>query len=606
MTTTNFPNGVSSFGVPVLGPGSEPFSGHTFFVSSVASDGGANGNDGSYSSPLLTLAQAITNCVAGRGDVIYLMPSFALTVAAAGVVLDKAGVTIRCLGNGRERPTFNFNALASDIDVTAANVTIDGAFFDMTVLDAVAAGIDVDAADFKLINCEFLMADSGGQATRAVVGATAADRLRILGCTVRSPNAGAASFVNLVGTADGTEIAYNHIYGDFSVAAIENAIANVNTNVNIHHNYIQNDNNGNWAIELVSATTGVISDNHVVTDAIATAVDWGSCAAFRNLYFDDGSTDSNGTEIPTAQTTGGMDLVTIGDRLGADADTDAIAAMLGGAAGIATIPAAAVPANAVNMFELLREIWAVLNGTAANENGVQTFPSGAAAANNVSMAEVLRYIQDQVINGTGTALVANTSLYGLLGGATGHPAWPTAAAYANDVSIAEVLGYIQDGTRRGTGSALPANTSLNDHIEKVVTNAAAALVNTTTIFTIAGGPIEILSLVARCVTSNDGTASTLQWSADPTDGAAATFSGASVSLANAAAGALIILLGTALTTAPTLTTTGVGLSFTGATPTNSVVVGAGIITTTVGVGSTTGTWMHHMRYRPLSTGVTVS
>ena len=217
--------------------------------------------------------------------------------------------------------------------------------------------------------------------------------------------------------------------------------------------------------------------------------------------------------------------------------------------------------------------------------GITTFPSGAAAANAVSMAEVLRYVQDQVINGTGTVLDTNTSLYGVLAGASGIPTFPAAALPANNVSMAEVL------------------REAYDQGEKAVTNTTAALVTGTTLFTIAGGPIEILSLVARCVTGNDGTASTLQWSADPTDGAAATFSAASASLANALAGATVVLQGTTLATAPIVNTSGVGL---GQTVTNGIVVAAGIITSTIAVGSTTGTWQMHMRYRPLARGVTVT
>jgi hypothetical protein len=36
-----------------------------------------------------------------------------------------------------------------------------------------------------------------------------------------------------------------------------------------------------------------------------------------------------------------------------------------------------------------------------------------------------------------------------------------------------------------------------------------------------------------------------------------------------------------------------------------IVVPAGTITAVVGVGSTTGTWTHFIRYRPLAKGVTV-
>jgi hypothetical protein len=201
-------------------------------------------------------------------------------------------------------------------------------------------------------------------------------------------------------------------------------------------------------------------------------------------------------------------------------------------------------------------------------------------------------------------LPTNDSLYGVLAGASGVTTYPAEAAAANGVSLAEVLLYIQNAVRRGTGLTLPANTSLYDVSERVISNAAATLVNATTIFTVTGGPIEILALNARCVTNNDGTASTLQWSADPTDGAAATFSGASASLANATAGANVALQGPALATVPLLNATGVNIGMT--TLTGGIYVGAGIITTTVGVGSTTGTWMHHLRYRALANGVTVT
>ena len=125
---------------------------------------------------------------------------------------------------------------------------------------------------------------------------------------------------------------------------------------------------------------------------------------------------------------------------------------------------------------------------------------------------------------------------------------------------------------------------------------AAVLVNGTTIFTVSGGPIIIEDLIAVCKTANGATASTLQLSADGTDGAATTFTGASASLANAAAGSIVAMLGTAVSTAPALYADGVGI--TGAT--HGIIVPAGIITTTVGVGSTTGTWKFYMRYRPMS------
>lgn len=133
-----------------------------------------------------------------------------------------------------------------------------------------------------------------------------------------------------------------------------------------------------------------------------------------------------------------------------------------------------------------------------------------------------------------------------------------------------------------------------------VSKDAAVLVNGTTAFTVVGGPIIIESIVAICVTANDATASTLQYSVDGTDGAATTITGASASLANAAAGTIIATVPGTLATAPALYANGVGIN-----GTVDVIVPAGTITTVVGVGSTTGTWKLALRYRPLVAGVQV-
>jgi hypothetical protein len=131
--------------------------------------------------------------------------------------------------------------------------------------------------------------------------------------------------------------------------------------------------------------------------------------------------------------------------------------------------------------------------------------------------------------------------------------------------------------------------------EKCFGTIPKVMVNGDVIFTIEGGPIAITGLHSVCITANGATASTVQYSHNPTDGAATTFSGASASLANAAAGASVTLLGTALTTAPTVTANGACLA-----QTREIIVQPGVITVVVGTGSTTGTWKHNIRYRPLN------
>lgn len=143
-----------------------------------------------------------------------------------------------------------------------------------------------------------------------------------------------------------------------------------------------------------------------------------------------------------------------------------------------------------------------------------------------------------------------------------------------------------------------------EQADRSCVTGAALLVTGTTAFTIAGGPIHIFSLLSICMVGADSTAATLQWSADGTAGSATTFTGASASRANQAAGDMIIANLTALATAPDLVANGVGL---GPVLARGIIVPAGIITTTVGSGpTTTGTYKHYLRYRPLGTGVSVT
>jgi hypothetical protein len=137
--------------------------------------------------------------------------------------------------------------------------------------------------------------------------------------------------------------------------------------------------------------------------------------------------------------------------------------------------------------------------------------------------------------------------------------------------------------------------------ESSVTSPIKTMVNGDTIFTF-NGDIQLLNLYSECISPNDGTASTLQYQANPLVGAAATISGISASLASAIAGTVIVLDGGAFTTAPVISTTGVALAQTA----RGIILASGTLKLLVGVGSTTGTWRHYIRYRPLEAGAYVN
>lgn len=82
MPLTNFPHGVSSMGVPLIGSnGIPPFSGNYWFVDET---NGADGNSGtSWSAPLATLARAQVLATSGNDDVVFFRGTIHQTASLA-------------------------------------------------------------------------------------------------------------------------------------------------------------------------------------------------------------------------------------------------------------------------------------------------------------------------------------------------------------------------------------------------------------------------------------------------------------------------------------------------------------------------------------------
>lgn len=143
-------------------------------------------------------------------------------------------------------------------------------------------------------------------------------------------------------------------------------------------------------------------------------------------------------------------------------------------------------------------------------------------------------------------------------------------------------------------------------VEKSLTTAALVMVNAATVFTIANGAIVIVDLLSECITANDATASTLQWQSVPTVGSAATISGATTTLASIAAGATIRAASGVLATAPTIALAAAGGVQAGQGTTTGITVQPGTLKLVIAIGSTTGTWKHSLRYKPLNPSVIVT
>jgi hypothetical protein len=258
MALTNFPNGLSSFGVPLIGSGSIPIATRNFFVNSVT---GSNGYDGlSPETPFGTLAYAITQCVAAKGDNIILLPGHIETVSAAGSVTfaNKSGINVIGVGVGSLRPTINFTATAATFLVNAANLSFRNLLFTGGI-DAVVSAIVVSAADCWFDSCEWR--DVTGEAVLSILTTAAANRLKITNHTHNgAATAGAAAAIAIVG-GDGIIIDGIYIDGDFSVGAID-VRTTATTNLQLRNMIARTRNAADIiVIDTITGSTGTIGPN---------------------------------------------------------------------------------------------------------------------------------------------------------------------------------------------------------------------------------------------------------------------------------------------------------------------------------------------------------
>lgn len=264
MPITNFPNGVSSFGLPVL-PGGVLTTGSVFFVHSGTGSAGNAGTD--VSKPKATISQAIALCTASKGDIIFVMPGHAETISAAGgITADVAGISIIGMGNGTNRPTLSFSATASTFAISAANVTVANLRVTPTI-DEVVKMFHVTAARCTLNNIEHFETASC-QTIQFLLTTNAADYLTVQNCYHYQANAagGAQLWIELVGV-DNARILDNTFILALNNAATS-AVINGSTavvNCQIGRNVILQTGGTTQvsAILLASTSTGFVHDNRV-------------------------------------------------------------------------------------------------------------------------------------------------------------------------------------------------------------------------------------------------------------------------------------------------------------------------------------------------------
>lgn len=268
--SSNFPfgfeNGVTIRGVPIqiTNPGAVLWVYNGTAIPRGAKAGSDN-NAGTFNAPKATIAGALLQCLAGRGDVILVKPGHAENFsAAAALTVNVAGVAIIGLGSGNTRPKFTFDtAVGAQCIVSAAQVSWANCYFDATGFDAVVSPFSVTGADFQFVGNDVLTATAAAQCTTFLTTTAAADRMLVDSNRFRgTTDAGTVAALTIVG-GDGHQITNNYFQGAYTLGT--GAISNITTamtNALIKGNNIANATAGSTkCITAVAGSTGMISDN---------------------------------------------------------------------------------------------------------------------------------------------------------------------------------------------------------------------------------------------------------------------------------------------------------------------------------------------------------
>lgn len=248
-----------------------PTTGRSFFVakSGVTNESEIKATYGSLfypdGTPILyqTITTALASCVASRGDYIIVAPNHTETVVgAAGIAVNKTGVTIFGLGVGSSTPTITFTtSAAASFDITSANVYIQNMVF-TSGIDAQTAMVNVTAADVRFQGCIFNTNSGTIGATLGILTAATSDRLSVNMCRFLGPavNSGTTTTAQIQyeGAVDIT------IQNSYFTGKMTQAILNTAT---VLRGLIYNNNfviaTGTKAIAVAAASTPFISSNNI-------------------------------------------------------------------------------------------------------------------------------------------------------------------------------------------------------------------------------------------------------------------------------------------------------------------------------------------------------
>lgn len=191
----------------------------------------AAGYGRSPDAPWASIAYAFSGDVPlpNKGDIIYVMPGHAESViAAAGIVMDIAGVSVIGLGKGADRPTISIGAPATvgcDINISANGIHLENLLF-LAAVDGLTNPLHITGADVVIKDCEWRDA-TDVEAEHVILTTAAAARLVIDGFFHNGYLSGNACHASIQLAANGPCLIQNSRFQGVASVAFVNVVTAV-------------------------------------------------------------------------------------------------------------------------------------------------------------------------------------------------------------------------------------------------------------------------------------------------------------------------------------------------------------------------------------------
>jgi len=169
-----------------------------------------------------TISDALTNCVASRGDVILVLPGYTETLTAA-LTISKAGVSIIGVGNGSLKPQITVNFAGDGLNITGANVLVENFNFAAPETDEATAMINVAAANVTLRNITGIGSKTSKNFVDCITIASGADDLTLENVKLNNSVVAVNSFLSIEAAVARFKIRGFRAFGDVATAGIIDA-----------------------------------------------------------------------------------------------------------------------------------------------------------------------------------------------------------------------------------------------------------------------------------------------------------------------------------------------------------------------------------------------